>query len=221
MQPRRTFNNSKGFQAQADVSINSPTQTNNQNVNVIVSPLTKDRSFKIVTNANDPPQEKIIKPKAQGATPIGHEHDVKERDIKLDDGLSDELEEHLKERSIETAKTDLEEMQSIITDKDHLIEALSLIVDLYQNNPLVINKLIIPNEEELIRLLFLLTGAEQIELSKNDPEISCTCKTTNFVRVQKIMVKKNDNTYNFKYSFPNVIQLLDNRNISWKYVSSY
>ena len=217
MTARRTFNNSRGFQAQADVSINSPTQTNSQNVNVIVSPLTKDRAFRIVTNSQDQP--KPVKPNEPAIV-------CQERDIKLDDGLTDGLEEHLKafgpgstsqERTIDTAKTDLEEMQAIINDKDHLIEALALIVDLYQNNPLVINKLIIPDEEELMRLLFLLTGAEQIELIKYDPEVSCTCKTNKFIRIQKIMVKKNDNTYNFKYSFPNVIQLLDNRNISWKF----
>ena len=211
MTARRTFNNSRGFQAQADVSINSPAQTNNQSVNVIVSPLTKDRAFRIVTNSQDEP--KPVKPNEPAIV-------CQERDIKLDDGLSDGLEEHLKERTIDTAKTDLEEMQAIINDKDHLIEALALIVDLYQNNPLIINKLIIPNEEELMRLLFLLTGAEQIELIKYDPEVSCTCKTNKFIRIQKIMVKKNDNTYNFKYSFPNVIQLLDNRNISWRYVSN-
>lgn len=209
MTARRTFNNSRGFQAQADVSINSPTQTNSQNVNVIVSPLTKDRAFRIVTNSQDQP--KPVKPNEPAIV-------CQERDIKLDDGLSDGLEEHLKERTIDTAKTDLEEMQAIINDKDHLIEALALIVDLYQNNPLMINKLIIPNEEELMRLLFLLTGAEQIELIKYDPEVSCSCKNNKFIRIQKIMVKKNDNTYNFKYSFPNVIQLLDNRNISWKYI---
>ena len=205
MTARRTFNNSRGFQAQADVSINSPTQTNSQNVNVIVSPLTKDRAFRIVTNSQDQP--KPVKPNEPAIV-------CQERDIKLDDGLSDGLEEHLKERTIDTAKTDLEEMQAIINDKDHLIEALALIVDLYQNNPLMINKLIILNEEELMRLLFLLTGAEQIELIKYDPEFSCSCKNNKFIKIQKIMVKKNDNTYNFKYSFPNVIQLLDNRNIS-------
>ena len=210
MHARRTFNNSKGFQAQADVSINSPTQTNNQNVNVIVSStaLTKDRAFKIVTNSADTPTETTLKPNEQ----------FKERDIKLDEGLDDGLEEHLKERSIESAKNDLEEMQAIINDKDHLIEALALIIDLYQNNPLIVNKFIIPNEEELMRLLFLLTGAEQIEIIKYDPDISCLGKISKFTRVQKIMIKKNDNTYNFKYSFPNVIQLLDNRNISWKFV---
>ena len=35
---------------------------------------------------------------------------------------------------------------------------------------------------------------------------------------RKIMVKKANNTYNFKYSFPNVVQLLDNRKITWKLV---
>ena len=217
MHARRTFNNSKGFQAQADVSINSPTQTNNQNVNVIVrtsdglvspSALTKDRAFKIVTNSHDVAEETTLKPNTE----------FKERDIKLDEGLDDGLEGHLKERSIESAKTDLEEMQAIITDKDHLIEALALIIDLYQNNPLIVNKFIIPNEEELMRLLFLLTGAEQIEIIKYDPDVTCLGKVSKFIRIQKIMIKKNDNTYNFKYSFPNVIQLLDNRNISWKYI---
>ena len=208
MQARRTLSNSRGFQAQADVSINSPTQTNNQNVNVVISPLTKDRSFKIVTNSQDTPQEHVYEPHAN----------VCERDLKLDEGLDDGLEQHLRERSVDTAKSDLEEMQGIIKDKDHLIEALALIIDLYQNNPLIVNKFIIPNEDELMRLLFLLTGAEQIEIIKYDAEVSCLGKISKFVRIQKIMVKKNDNTYNFKYSFPNVIQLLDNRNISWKFI---
>ena len=219
MLPRRTFTNSKGFQAQADVSINSPTQTNNQNVNVILSPrfdepgskssaLTKDRAFKLVTNSRDIHDEHHL----------NENTNFKERDIKLDEGLDDGLEEHLKPKSVNTAQKDLEEMQAIITDKDHLIEALSLIVDLYQNNPLIVNRYIIATEEELMRLLFLLTGAEEIEITKSDFDSGCTCKLNKFIRIQKIMVKKNDNTYNFKYSFPNVIQLLDNRHISWKFL---
>ena len=217
MLPKRNLHNTKGFQAQADVHINSPTQTNNQNVNVIVSPLTKDRAFKIIS---DKPVNDIVNEVKDEEPKATHEEPKPcfERDIKLDDGLTDELEEHLKTRSITSAQADLEEMQSIINDKDHLIEALSLIVDLYQNNPLKFNKYIIAEESELINLLYLLTGAEEIQLTKLDPDVSCGCKNLNFARVSKIMVKKNDNTYNFKYSFPNVIQLLDNRNISWKFV---
>jgi len=87
------------------------------------------------------------------------------------------------------------------------------------NNPLIFNKFIVAKEEDLTRLIFLLTGAEQIELIKADPEIKC-CKTVKdkVQYVSKIMIKKNGNTYNFKYSFPNVIQLLENRNISYKIV---
>lgn len=94
-----------------------------------------------------------------------------------------------------------------------------MILDIYENNPLIINKLIIAKEEELSRLLFILTSAEQIELIKNDPDVKC-CKTIkdNVQYISKIMIKKGGNTYNFKYSFPNVIQLLDNRHICWKIV---
>ena len=224
MNPKRNLHNTKGFLAQADVHVNSPTQTNNQNVNVIVSPLTKDRAFKIITDkpvndiVNEVKHEEVKDEEPKQDLRSRHEMPCYERDIKLDEGLTDELENHLKTRSITSAQADLEEMQAIITDKDHLIEALSLIVDLYQNNPLKFNKFIIPEEAELINLLYLLTGAEEIQLTKDDPEVSCGCKNLNFARVSKIMVKKNDNTYNFKYSFPNVIQLLDNRNISWKFV---
>ena len=109
-------------------------------------------------------------------------------------------------------------MQELINSKDNLIEALSLILDIYENNPLIVNKYIVAQEEELTRLLFLLTSADQIELIKTDPDTGCTCKVSKFTYINKIMVKKDGNTYNFKYSFPNVVQLLDNRKISWKAV---
>ena len=52
----KLFKNSRGFQAQADVGINSPHQTNTQSVNVILQPsstaqpLTKDKSLNVVMN---------------------------------------------------------------------------------------------------------------------------------------------------------------------------
>ena len=116
-----------------------------------------------------------------------------------------------KERSLESAQMGLEEMQALLKDKDNLIEALSLILDIYENNPFIVNKLIVAKEDELARLLFLLTGAEQIELIKTEQEIGCCIKAEKYIHIQKIMVKKGNNTYNFKYSFPNVVQLLDNR----------
>ena len=139
--------------------------------------------------------------------------------MKIDKPLDDSLENNFKERSIETAKESLEEMESLLKDKDNLIEALSLILDIYENNPFIVNRFIVAQEDELTRLLFLLTGAEEIQLIKSDPEVKCCSKKIDKVQyISKIMVKKNGNTYNFKYSFPNVVQLLDNRRISWKLI---
>ena len=197
----------KSFQAQADVEINSPHQNNNQNVNVFVtdSNLTKDKAFQVLANRNIDYKELP----------------VQERTVELESaeiGLNDNLEENYKERSIETAKQNLEEMEKIILDKNNLIEALSLILDIYERNPLIINKFIVAEENELTRLIFLLTGAEQIELIKSDPDTGCGCKVDKFTHIQKIMIKKDGNMFNFKYSFPNVIQLLDNRRICWMIV---
>ena len=197
----------KSFQAQADVEINSPHQNNNQNVNVFVtdSNLTKDKAFQVLTNRNIDYKELP----------------VQERTVELESaeiGLNDNLEENYKERSIETAKQNLEEMEKIILDKNNLIEALSLILDIYERNPLIINKFIVAEENELTRLIFLLTGAEQIELIKSDPDTGCGCKFDKFTHIQKIMIKKNGNVFNFKYSFPNCVQLLETRHISYKIV---
>ena len=213
----RAFKCNHGFQAQADVPINSPTQTNNQNVNVIVNNLTKDKEFRLVTDEEHKEY---------------HNVEIQNRavDLKVDEGLKDELERAFsprgikdseptfKERTIETAKEGLDEIQKVLKDKDNLIEALSLILDIYENNPLIVNKLIIAEEEVLTRLLFLLTGAEEIQLIKGDPETGCMCKVDKFQYIQKIMIRKNGNSYNFKYSFPNVVQLLDNRRINYKVV---
>ena len=202
---RKNLQANKSFQAQADVGINSPSQSNNQSVNVVISPLTHDKVFATLNRADTEYKELP----------------AQERSVSLDSPeqpLDDNLEPNFKERSIESAEEGLEEMKQLLKDKDNLIEALSLILDIYENNPLIVNKFIVAKEDELSRLLFLLTGAEQIELIKNEPEVGCCSKATKYTYVSKIMVKKNGNTYNFKYSFPNVVQLLDNRRITWKLV---
>ena len=201
----RLFKNSKGFQAQADVGINSPHQTNTQSVNVILQPsstaqpLTKDKSLNVVMNkANIEERE------------IKLDDDESLNDIKIDDKpLNDELDKHIKARSIETAKENLDELQSIIKNKDNLIEALSLILDVYENNPLIINKYIISKEDELTRLLFLLTGADSIEIIKDEPDIGCCKFVDKFNHINKILIHKDDSTYHLTYSFPNVANLLE------------
>lgn len=221
MIPRKqAFSNTKGFQAQADVGINSPSQSNNQSVNVVISPLTKDRGFEVITDKSHYEHKEIPLPNdTKTRFPEGS---LRSKSVELESEhpLNDDLENSaLVDRSIDTAKISLTEMEALLKDKDNLIEALSLLLDIYENNPFIVNKFIVAQEEELTRLLFLLTGAEEIQLIKSDPEVKCCVKKIDKVQyISKIMVKKGGNTYNFKYSFPNVVQLLDNRKVTWKLV---
>ena len=209
--------NNRGFQAAADVSVNSPRQNNSQtttqNVNVnIVSPLTKDREIAI-SHTTDPSFEDV-KPDITECEklPVDLVHDRVIRPPQTDTV-------DIKERSIESAMLNLEEMEGIVKDKNSLIQALALIIDLYENNPLIVNKLIVAHEEELIRLLMLLTDADSVEIVKKDfVDGGCLCKIPKYDLVDKIMIHKGDELYNLKYSYPSVIRLLDNRRVSIKIV---
>ncbi len=221
---KRAMRNSKGFQAAADVSLYSPRQANaqtaTQNVNVnIVSPLTKDREIDISTNEdkhrNDPLWNNVQSEITEcEKLPVDL---VKDKVIRAPQ--TDNVD--IKERSIEAAMNNLEEMEGIVKDKNSLIQALALIIDLYENNPLIVNKLIVAHEEELIKLLMLLTDAESIEIVKKDVEVGgCTCKIPKYEYIDKIIVHKGEELYNLKYSYPSVIRLLDNRRVSIKIVQT-
>ena len=210
---KRALRNSRGgFNAAVDVSVDSPRQIakhqTSQNVNVnIVSPLTKDREIVITTSDTDlrPDIEELSK------QPVDY---VGSRTVKPPQ--SDNVD--IKERSIESAFRDLDDMSEIVKDKNCLIQALALIIDLYESNPLVVNKCIVAEEETLIKLLMLLTDGDEVEIVKKDIEVGCLCKSPQFLFVDKIIIHKNDEIYNLKYSFPNVVRLLDNRRISYKVV---
>ena len=211
----KKYSCAKGVVADTDVGVNSPRTENNNSVNISLS-LTKDSCKNIEVNTKDMKIEEV-RPKKVLMT---NEHrKLEPNDQLLDKAISDPVEKDtIVERDIESAKQNVEEMYGIVKNKDNLIEALSLILDMYENNPLIVNKLIIPNEQELSRLLFLLTQADEIELVKTDNEVGCLCKPGKFTIINKIMVKKEGELYNFKYSFPNAVQLLDNRHISYKLV---
>ena len=168
----KIFKNTKGFQAQATVGFNSPTQTNTQSVNVILQqPMTHDKTFDPVLNKSNYEERSIDLDRNNGV-----DIDVKPLNDNCDAELRPKADaENVQTRSIETAKDNLAELQTIIKNKDNLIEALSLILDIYENNPIIFNKVILSKEDELTRLLFLLTGADSIELVKLEPEMGC-CK---------------------------------------------
>ena len=211
---KRALRNGRGgFNASVDVSVDSPRQIakhqTSQNVNVnIVSPLTKDHEFVITTKETD------LNPEVEDLErqPVDY---VGTRTVKPPQ--SDNVD--IKERSIDSAFRDFDELNDIVKDKNCLIQALALIIDLHESNPLIVNKLIVADEITLSNLLFLLTDADEVEIVKKDAEVGgCLCKVPQFMFVDKIIIHKNGEIYNLKYSFPNVVRLLDNRRISYKIV---
>ena len=42
-------------------------------------------------------------------------------------------------RDLETAETNTQELSKLISEKDNIIKAQSLIIDMFQNNPLIVN----------------------------------------------------------------------------------
>jgi hypothetical protein len=99
------------------------------------------------------------------------------------------------------------------------MKALNLIIEIIKSNPLIINKLIIANSDTLLELIRLLTHADDVEITEKDIDVGCLCSCDgSLFHVDKIFVKKQNTVYNLKYTFPNVIQLLESHKISLKIV---
>lgn len=196
----KVLNCNKGFLAQADTSVNSPYTTQTSNVNVIVNPYER-------TDLSSPPSTANMYPD------VDNKNDEEDTSPFVPPGPDD-----IKERSIDTANRQLEELKSLIKDKDNLIQALNLLLDIYENNPLIINKLVIADYHSLQKLIKLLTSAKTVEIITVEQETGCTCKITNQI-ISKIVIHNNDQVYNLKYNYPDVIQFLDQHKISYKICS--
>ena len=110
------------------------------------------------------------------------------------------------------------ELQELLHYKDNVIEALSSLLNIVESNPLIINKLIVANIQDLSQLIKLLTNADTVQINTNN-DIECSClKDLDFVSVDKIYIVKGNDTLNFKYSFPDANKILDDHHVSVKLV---
>lgn len=198
----------RGFQLNSNVAVDSPEQQNSQNVSVIV-------------NNNPINSNEVNRLTMDREINLDYPNLASEVNEILQTPQGDQTIENTPEKVLSiNSNVNIDELMKLCKNKDCLIAALSVIVDIYQHNPLIINKYIIPDEEMLKSLLFCLTSADDIFITKTDIVNSSCCASTGdhqFASITKIMIKKDNQTYNFKYSYPNVIQFLDERNISWKF----
>ena len=90
-----------------------------------------------------------------------------------------------------------------------------MILHIVQNNPLIVKHYIVATENDLNNLIRLLTYSDGVEIMTDDIDCGC-CGDVKMARVDKIFVNKNNELYNFKYSFPDAIKVWDDHKISYK-----
>ena len=209
---------SRGVLAKTDVGYCSPKQSQNSssyaenNVKVVVYPKKEDARINAPTE-NGLKDDSCSFLRLQRSQSLSHE--MANPYATTND--STENSNEIKERSMDTAKDTLTNLQQIIKNKDMLIQALVLSLDIIQNNPLIINKYVIADEHELSLLIKYLTDAEEVDIIKNDHECSCSV-SKKYDIINRIMIKKNGEIYNLKYSYPDVNQYLYDRKFSTKFI---
>ena len=94
---------------------------------------------------------------------------------------------------------------------------LKLIIDIQHNNPMVVNKYIIADDEKLMRMVALLCNASEVHIDADDIGCGCGAKN-NYRKVHSIYVVVDGQTKNLKYDFSDVMYTLKELHISTKFV---
>ena len=94
---------------------------------------------------------------------------------------------------------------------------LKLIIDIQHNNPMIVNKYIIADDEKLMRMVALLCKASEVHIDADDLGRGCITKNT-YRKVHSIYVVVDGQTKNLKYDFSDVMYTLKELHISTKYV---
>lgn len=191
---------SKSILAVADLNHNSPSNQASQNVNVIVN-----------SAPTNPEYSKNLKPSVEqkAAYPTNNENPYKDVES------SGNMETAFKSRDIESAMNKTEEISENIDDKENTIKALTLIIEILQSNPLIVNKFVIAEIETLAELIRLLTNADSVEIDCAD--IECSCTKIKYQTIKRIYITKDKEVYSI-FQCPVILKLFDNYKISLNFV---
>ena len=96
---------------------------------------------------------------------------------------------------------------------------LTLMLSVYQSNPLYINSYVVCESKVLMNMIKLLTGCEKVDLVIND-DVACGGCTGNskLIYISKILVTKDGKTEEFKYAFNDIYSKFISYGISLKVV---
>lgn len=104
-----------------------------------------------------------------------------------------------------------------IVQKEKQIEILELLLQIYENNPLIVNSFVVCKAGELMQLIKLITDADKVELML-DADKTCQCSQSKFTYIDTIFVTKEGKTVEFKLGYNDKYTLLVKHAISLKIV---
>ena len=200
---------SKGKMALTNLTHGSPEVKQNVIVKNYVTPVVKEekKTRNAVIDGVEDPNVVIVEPTANKDEKVSYENPYEslpnERDL----------------TTIEDIRNTYKQLNETIKEKENIAKALTIMLNLIENNPLIINKLIIAPADVLTELIKLLTSSDEVKFNYLfDADVGCTCGVNKYVAIDKIYVIKNGETKIMKYDYPDAIQLLDQHRISYKFV---
>jgi len=211
---------SKGFMALADLKNQSPSNTNSQSVIVNVAPAEKTREI----GKPYVDEDGIVIVPTKEATPSTFNNqqtqEANETKVQYNPPPENPYSTTRELSNFNDIKNDYEELKALLKQQESISRALSIMLNLIEHNPLIINKIIVAPRDVLAELIKLLTTADEVSFKEADPEIGCSFASVKYNVLEKIYVIKNNETFNLKYSFPDVIKIMDEHRISLKLVAN-
>ena len=211
---------SKGFMALADLKNQSPSNTNSQSVIVNVAPAEKTREI----GKPYVDEDGIVIVPTKEATPSTFNNqqtqEANETKVQYNPPPENPYSTTRELSNFNDIKNDYEELKALLKQQESISRALSIMLNLIEHNPLIINKIIVAPRDVLAELIKLLTTADEVSFKEADTEIGCSFASVKYNVLEKIYVIKNNETFNLKYSFPDVIKIMDEHRISLKLVAN-
>ena len=119
--------------------------------------------------------------------------------------------------SVEDINADYEQLLKLLKTKDAITQALSIMLNLVEHNPLIVNKYIISPKDILINLIQLLTEADKVDIIMA-VDVDCGCSANSkYSVIDKIYVTKDGSTSILKYNYAEALQILETHRISTKF----
>lgn len=194
---------SKSLVATASLKHMSPSYDNSQQQSVSI--VVNNSSPDLTKNVSYPDVEQLDKTDETATRDIGTTTEEEENPYKS-----------LATRDLQSAKVNTEELSKLISEKENIIKAQAIIIDMFQHNPLIINKYVIATQETLTELIKLLTSADTVEIELAD--IECTCTTPKFAVIKKIFLTVKGEIYSIELC-PAVLRLFETYKISLNLVA--